>query len=40
MSGIGPIEDSSQVAPALRRAIKVVKEGRLPALVDVVYQVR
>ena len=35
----GPIENPSDLAPALRRAIEVVKRGE-PALVDVVTQVR
>jgi thiamine pyrophosphate-dependent acetolactate synthase large subunit-like protein len=34
----GPIEDPQDLAPALKRALKVVKEDRLPALVDVVTQ--
>ena len=38
--GIGPIEDPEKVGPALRQAMKVVKQERLPALVDVVCQVR
>jgi acetolactate synthase-1/2/3 large subunit len=35
----GPIDDPSQIAPALKRALKAVKEGR-PALVDTVTQFR
>ena len=35
----GPISDPNQLAPALSRAIEVVKSG-YPALVDVVTQVR
>jgi acetolactate synthase I/II/III large subunit len=35
----GPIEHGDQVAPALRRAIEVVKSGR-PALIDTVTQFR
>jgi hypothetical protein len=35
----GPIEDPSEVAPALSRAVEVVKSG-YPALVDVVSQPR
>ena len=35
----GPIENPNDLAPALRRAIAVVKKGE-PALVDVVTQVR
>ncbi|MGH2405471.1 MAG: thiamine pyrophosphate-binding protein [bacterium] len=34
--GEGPIEDPSTIGPALARAIRIVKEERLPALVDVV----
>ncbi len=34
----GPIEEPSDLGPALKRALKVVKEDRLPALVDVVTQ--
>ncbi len=36
MYGEGPIEDPAAIGPALRRAIHVVKEEGLPALVDVV----
>ncbi len=36
MYGEGPIEDPAAIGPALRRAIRVVKEEGLPALVDVV----
>jgi thiamine pyrophosphate-dependent acetolactate synthase large subunit-like protein len=32
----GPIEAPNELGPALKRALKVVKEDRLPALVDVV----
>ena len=35
----GPIESPNDLAPALQRAIEVVKRGE-PALVDVVTQVR
>jgi len=35
----GPIEDPAELAPALKRAVQVVKAGK-PALVDVVTQVR
>ncbi|NIO07165.1 MAG: hypothetical protein GTO40_03890 [Deltaproteobacteria bacterium] len=38
--GEGPIEDPDQVGPALKRAIKVVKEERRPALVDTITQPR
>jgi acetolactate synthase I/II/III large subunit len=34
----GPIAEPHQLGPALKRALKVVKEDRLPALVDVVTQ--
>ncbi|HEV8717674.1 MAG TPA: thiamine pyrophosphate-binding protein [Candidatus Binatia bacterium] len=34
----GPIEEPNKLGPALKRALKVVKEDRLPALVDVVTQ--
>ena len=37
--GIGPIENPNDLAPALKRAIDVVKRGE-PALVDVVTQGR
>jgi acetolactate synthase-1/2/3 large subunit len=37
--GIGPIENPNDLAPALRRAIEVVKRGE-PALVDVITQGR
>ncbi|HWP35392.1 MAG TPA: thiamine pyrophosphate-dependent enzyme, partial [Thermodesulfobacteriota bacterium] len=36
----GPIEDPALLRPALARALAVVKEKRLPALVDVVTQPR
>jgi thiamine pyrophosphate-dependent acetolactate synthase large subunit-like protein len=39
MEGIGPIENPNDLAPALRRAIDIVKSGE-PALVDVVTQPR
>jgi thiamine pyrophosphate-dependent acetolactate synthase large subunit-like protein len=35
----GPITDPAELAPALRRAVEVVKRGQ-PALVDVVTQTR
>lgn len=38
--GIGPITDPDKIAPALAEAKCVVKEQRLPAVVDVVCQVR
>lgn len=34
----GPIEDPAKIQPAIRRALKVVKEERKPALVDVIIQ--
>ncbi len=34
----GPIEDPTKIQPAVRRALKVVKEDRKPALVDVIIQ--
>jgi acetolactate synthase I/II/III large subunit len=39
MYGVGPIENPSDLGPAIRRAIEVVKRGE-PALVDVVTQPR
>jgi acetolactate synthase I/II/III large subunit len=36
--GEGPIEDPADIQPAIRRALKVVKEDRKPALVDVIIQ--
>ncbi len=36
MHGEGPIEDPAMIAPTVRRALRVVKEDRMPALVDVV----
>ena len=39
MHGIGPIENPNDLAPALRRAIEIVKRGE-PVLVDVVTQPR
>jgi acetolactate synthase-1/2/3 large subunit len=33
----GPIEEPKELGPALRRALKVVKDGQ-PALVDVITQ--
>ncbi len=38
--GEGPIESPDQIAPALQRALKVVREHRAPALVDVICQNR
>ena len=38
-SGIGPITDPKDLAPALRRAVDVVKRGQ-PALLDTVTQPR
>ncbi len=34
----GPIEDPAKIQPAISRALKVVKEERRPALVDVIIQ--
>jgi thiamine pyrophosphate-dependent acetolactate synthase large subunit-like protein len=34
----GPIEDPAKIQPAIKRALKVVKEERKPALVDVIIQ--
>ncbi len=34
--GEGPIDDPAQIAPAVRRALRVVKDEGCPALVDVV----
>jgi thiamine pyrophosphate-dependent acetolactate synthase large subunit-like protein len=34
----GPIVDPTNIQPAVRRALKVVKEERKPALVDVIIQ--
>jgi thiamine pyrophosphate-dependent acetolactate synthase large subunit-like protein len=39
VEGIGPITDPNELAPALKRAIAVVKSGE-PALIDVVTQGR
>ncbi|MEY4879646.1 MAG: hypothetical protein RJB62_1115, partial [Pseudomonadota bacterium] len=39
VAGIGPIENPNDLAPALRRAIDIVKAGE-PALVDVITQPR
>ncbi|HET7853559.1 MAG TPA: thiamine pyrophosphate-dependent enzyme, partial [Candidatus Methylomirabilis sp.] len=36
MHGEGPITDPTAIGPALARAVGVVKDQRLPALVDVV----
>jgi thiamine pyrophosphate-dependent acetolactate synthase large subunit-like protein len=38
--GEGPIERTQDLRPALQRALKVVKEKRLPALVDVILEAR
>jgi len=37
---IGPIDDPEKLAPALQEAMRMVKEEKLPALVDVVCQLR
>ena len=34
--GIGPVQRPQELRPALRKALKVVKQKRLPALVDVI----
>jgi benzoylformate decarboxylase/acetolactate synthase-1/2/3 large subunit len=39
MWSAGPITDASELAPALKKAVEVVKAGE-PALVDVVTQPR
>jgi thiamine pyrophosphate-dependent acetolactate synthase large subunit-like protein len=39
MYGAGPISDPQDLAPALKRAIEIVKRGE-PALIDVVTQPR
>jgi thiamine pyrophosphate-dependent acetolactate synthase large subunit-like protein len=36
VDGEGPVEDPAHIAPALRRAIRIVKEEQRPAVVDVV----
>jgi acetolactate synthase-1/2/3 large subunit len=36
----GPIAKSSEVGPAIARALKVVQEKKLPALVDVISEPR
>jgi len=38
--GIGPVEKPEQIAPALQRALKYIKDERKPVLVDVVCQDR
>jgi thiamine pyrophosphate-dependent acetolactate synthase large subunit-like protein len=38
--GEGPIENPDEIGPALRRALKVIKEEGRPALVDTVTQFR
>ncbi len=38
--GEGPIQRSEDLRPALQRALKVVKEKRLPALVDVIFEAK
>ena len=39
MFGIGPITDPKDIAPAIKRALEVVKRGE-PALIDTVTQPR
>ena len=36
----GPIEDPSEVGPALQRAIRAIREQGKPALIDTVTQFR
>jgi thiamine pyrophosphate-dependent acetolactate synthase large subunit-like protein len=36
--GEGPITEPDQIRPAVERAIKVIKEEKRPALVDVIMQ--
>jgi thiamine pyrophosphate-dependent acetolactate synthase large subunit-like protein len=38
VAGEGPITESDEVRPALERAIKLIKNERRPALVDVIIQ--
>ena len=38
--GEGPIEDPNKLGPAIKRAIKHIKETGTPALVDAVTQAR
>ena len=38
--GEGPLEDPDDLRPALERAIRIVKESKQPALIDVVTQSR
>jgi thiamine pyrophosphate-dependent acetolactate synthase large subunit-like protein len=38
LSGEGPITEPDQIRPALDRALKVIKEEKRPALVDVFIQ--
>jgi thiamine pyrophosphate-dependent acetolactate synthase large subunit-like protein len=38
IAGEGPITEPNQIRPALDRALKVIKEERRPALVDVYIQ--
>jgi thiamine pyrophosphate-dependent acetolactate synthase large subunit-like protein len=39
MQGIGPITDPADIAPALKRAVEIVKSGE-PVLIDIVTQGR
>ncbi|MCH8859472.1 MAG: hypothetical protein IID54_07850 [Proteobacteria bacterium] len=39
VEGIGPIDNPNDLAPALRRAVEVVKSGE-PVLIDVITQPR
>lgn len=38
--GVGPVKKAKDLRPALRKALKIVKEKRLPALVDVISEPR
>jgi acetolactate synthase I/II/III large subunit len=40
MYGEGPIQNPGDLRPALERALKVVKEKKVPALVDVITEPR
>ena len=33
--GKGPIENPEEIRPALKRAVKEIKERRIPAIVDI-----
>jgi thiamine pyrophosphate-dependent acetolactate synthase large subunit-like protein len=38
VAGEGPITEPDQIRPAIERAIKLIKNERRPALVDVIIQ--